>query len=80
MLQVTPSKRISTGELLSHPWIVKEYEQTVQWQSNFNVCTFGVCTLSVCTLSVRTFGVRTLGVCVCIPLVSEILSVYTFGV
>lgn len=38
MLQVTPLKRISTGELLSHPWIVKDYEEPVPWQSNFNVC------------------------------------------
>ncbi|XP_067935041.1 maternal embryonic leucine zipper kinase-like isoform X2 [Watersipora subatra] len=36
MLQVIPGKRISTGELLSHPWIVKDYEEPVTWKSNFN--------------------------------------------
>lgn len=38
MLQVTPMKRVSTGELLSHPWIVKDYEDPVPWQSHFKVC------------------------------------------
>lgn len=37
MLQVVPLKRVSTGELLSHPWIVKDFEEQVSWQSHFKV-------------------------------------------
>ncbi|KAF6025755.1 MELK [Bugula neritina] len=36
ILQVHPMRRISTGELLSHPWIIQDYEEPVPWQSQFN--------------------------------------------
>ncbi|KAM9207412.1 maternal embryonic leucine zipper kinase isoform 3-T3 [Dugong dugon] len=33
MLQVDPKKRISVKSLLSHPWIVQDYNCPVEWQS-----------------------------------------------
>ncbi|XP_045152602.1 maternal embryonic leucine zipper kinase isoform X2 [Echinops telfairi] len=33
MLQVDPKKRISVKHLLSHPWVVKDYNCPVEWQS-----------------------------------------------
>ncbi|XP_075416271.1 maternal embryonic leucine zipper kinase isoform X2 [Tenrec ecaudatus] len=33
MLQVDPKKRVSVQHLLSHPWVLKDYNCPVEWQS-----------------------------------------------
>ncbi|TRZ14803.1 hypothetical protein HGM15179_012298 [Zosterops borbonicus] len=35
MLQVDPKKRITVKHLLSHPWLMQGFSDTVQWQSKY---------------------------------------------
>uniref|UniRef100_A0A3Q3WBX2 non-specific serine/threonine protein kinase n=1 Tax=Mola mola TaxID=94237 RepID=A0A3Q3WBX2_MOLML len=33
MMQVDPKRRLTVGQLLDHPWVIKEYNSPVEWHS-----------------------------------------------
>ena len=37
-LQVNPEKRITTNDLLQHPWLCEGYGSSVKWMTPYDVC------------------------------------------